>query len=124
MAFITNLQSWDIHPIAGTDNWINQKSLAYHSILLKKTVRIPIGYHTDLASIPRLLHWFMNPASKHIRAAAVVHDYCYTDLCQDMTKQQADLIIREAMGCVVWPAPIWKRNVVYLAVRIGGKGNW
>jgi len=85
---------------------------------------VPSGYQTDLASIPKIAHSFMHPASKHIRAAALIHDYVYTNLCKWYTKKEADQIIREAMDCVVSPAPRWKRNVVYLAVRIGGKGNW
>jgi hypothetical protein len=33
-------------------------------------------------------------------------------------------VLREAMGQVVCPAPMWKRNVVWAAVRVGGRGNW
>jgi hypothetical protein len=54
----------------------------------------------------------------------VVHDYIYTDQCDELTKKQADLILREAMGHVIKPAPMWKRHVVYYAVRVGGRGNW
>ena len=122
--FITNLHHWDIKPIAGTDRWLNQTALIYRSELLQRTVTVPSGYPTDLASIPKFAHSFMHPASKHIRAAAVIHDYIYTDLCKTFTKRQADRLLHEAMGHVVCPARMWKRVVVYLAVRVGGKGNW
>jgi hypothetical protein len=124
MAFITDLHQWDIQPIAGTDRWINQTELRYFSQILGREVVVPTGYPTDLASIPRFAHSFMHPASKHIRAAAVIHDYIYTHLCKELTKAQADAVLREAMGHVVCPAPMWKRNIVYLAVRVGGKGGW
>jgi hypothetical protein len=66
----------------------------------------------------------MHPAAHEIRAAAEVHDYIYTDLCDELSKKQADLILREAMGHVINPAPKWKRYIIYMAVRVGGKGNW
>lgn len=124
MAFITDLHEWKIEQIAGTDNWINETELVYHSKLFDRTITIPAGYITDLASIPKAFRWFMHPASKYIRAASLPHDYIYTHLYKEFTKLEADQILREAMGHVVCPAPMWKRNIVYLAVRIGGKGNW
>jgi hypothetical protein len=124
MAFITKLHQWDIQPIAGTDRWVNQTELRYYSQLLQREIVVPAKYPTDLASIPKWAHSFMHPSSKHIRAAAVIHDYIYTDLCHTMSKVQADAVLREAMGHVVCPAPMWKRNLVYVAVKIGGKGNW
>ena len=122
--FLTNLHEWDIQPIAGTDHWINQTELRYYSELLGREIVVPAFYKTDLASVPKIAHSFMHPASKHIRAAALIHDYIYTDLCSEMTKAQADAVLRAAMGQVVCPAPMWKRNVVWVAVRLGGKGSW
>ena len=66
----------------------------------------------------------MHPASKYIRAAAVIHDYIYTGLCSEITKAQVDGVLREVMGQVVCPAPMWKHNVVWVTVRLGGRGNW
>ena len=90
MPFITNLNEWDIQPIAGTDRWINQTELRYYSVLLDREIIVPAGYKTDLASIPKFAHSFMHPASKYIRAAAVIHDYIYTGLCSEITKAQVD----------------------------------
>jgi hypothetical protein len=122
--FKTDLHSWDIKPIAGKDLWINQVPLHYYSAIAKRQITVPAGYISDLASIPKIVHSFMYPAAHEIRAAAEVHDYIYTDLCDQLTKKQADLILFEAMGNVINPAPKWKRYVVYMAVRVGGKGNW
>jgi len=96
--FVTNLMDLDIQPIAGTDLWKLQTEVTYYSELL--------------------------PASHEIRAAAILHDYIYENLVLLFTKREADLILREAMGVVINPAPVWKIYVVYIAVRIGGKGNW
>ena len=45
--------------------------------------RVPIGFQTDFASVPRLLLWLF-PADGPWRAPAVVHDCCYSgalELC-------------------------------------------
>ncbi|WP_376787833.1 DUF1353 domain-containing protein [Aliamphritea hakodatensis] len=106
------------------DLWLNQVELKFHSAILDRVISVPVGYLTDLATIPWWARWFMSPASMHIRAAAVIHDYCYTHLCSSMSRSQADLVLREAMGCVTVPASMWKRNVVWVAVRLGGRGAW
>jgi len=122
--FVTNLMDLDIQPIAGTDLWKLQTEVTYYSELLNRIITVPAGYITDLASIPKIAHSFMSPASHEIRAAAILHDYIYQNLVLLFTKREADLILREAMGVVINPAPVWKIYVVYIAVRIGGKGNW
>jgi Protein of unknown function (DUF1353). len=41
----------------------------------------PKGYVTDLASIPKALHWLYKPDGDHA-AAAVIHDIVYQTLCK------------------------------------------
>ncbi len=66
----------------------------------------------------------MSPSSKHIRIPAVIHDYIYENLCELHSKEEADYILFEAMGCVPSPATLSKRRIVHQAVRFGGKGGW
>ena len=39
-------------------------------------VRVPKGFTTDLASIPRAFTWLIPKLGRHL-VPAVVHDYCY-----------------------------------------------
>jgi len=61
------------------------------------TIKVPAGFKTDLASIPRLL-----PLALHrnpVAAAAIVHDWLYStkDMLNDLPRKKADLIFRDAM---------------------------
>jgi hypothetical protein len=85
----------------------------------KEIIDVPIGYKTDLTSVPRILWWLFPPHGKYSKAA-IVHDYLYTEAIG--TKKEADKIFYEAMG--VLGVAKWKRVLMYLAVRIGGKGNY
>jgi hypothetical protein len=92
-------------------------------------VRVPKGFITDFASIPRGL-WNLWPptAGKHAKPS-VVHDVCYvrgyieSDLIQKkITRKDADDIFKEALavaGCN-W----FTRQALYLGVRVGGSTAW
>jgi len=111
------------------------------------TIRVPAGFITDFASIPRALWSFMIPTGKYGKAA-VVHDYLYVvggrvpcpramgpkdngfQLscalngygCQIFTKEQADRIFRDAMEVLGVGNP--ERWLMWQAVRKFGKGNF
>lgn len=101
-------------------------------------ITVPIGFETNLASVPRLFWNIMSPWD--VARAAVVHDFlywncakAYPELTKDgqdeigvMTWQDvrkaADKIFRLAMRCSDPPVPKWKIGVAYRAVRMfGGK---
>ncbi|EIR7955257.1 DUF1353 domain-containing protein, partial [Salmonella enterica subsp. enterica serovar Newport] len=51
---------------------------------------------------------------------AIIHDYLYDNaLC---TKKEADKIFQD--GMTVLGVPKWKRIVMYLAVRLFGRGSY
>jgi hypothetical protein len=85
----------------------------------KSMVTVPIGFVTDLASIPRFL-WSLWPPEGLYTDAAVVHDCCYAQ--QFFTRLRCDQILLEAMEDlgVSW----WTRHVIYIGVRIGGWMAW
>ena len=60
------------------------------------------------------------PKSGKFNAAAVVHDYLYFSKLR--TRQEADKIFLEAMECL--DVPLWKRRVMYRAVRMFGWIPW
>ena len=91
-----------------------------HPILKNQRVEIPEGFVTDFASIPRFL-WFMVPPFGRHAPAAVIHDYLYAS-GQEGARRYADFLFREAMKDS--GVPVWRRNMMYFAVRFGGKGGY
>lgn len=84
-----------------------------------QVIKIPHGFITDLASIPRIFHSLIPVNGKH-RAAAIVHDYLY--VTQIMARAESDRIFLEAMEDlgVRWS----QRWAMYSAVRAGGWLPW
>ena len=83
-----------------------------------RVVKVPIGFVSDYASIPRILTPIIPVLGKH-RKAAVVHDFLYVKKGQipsrKYSRSECDKIFLEAMqeSGVSW----WKRNAMYYAVR-------
>lgn len=95
------------------------KLLLYRSALLKRWIKVPAGFKTDLASIPRPL-WAILPKSGKYDKAAVVHDYLYA--VNGVTREEADQVLREAMEALgVGRVTRW---LIYRAVRLGGRFPW
>jgi hypothetical protein len=82
-------------------------------------IRVPKGFKTDLASIPRIV-WSILPPHGYYGKAAVIHDYCYENGIE--SKRWADDVLLEAMG--VLGIPRWKKEAIYRAVRLFGRGNF
>lgn len=81
---------------------------------------IPLGFVTDFASVPRVL-WGIFPPNGKYRNAAVVHDYMYVHAITGVKKNADKLFLKNMKALGV---PWWKRQAMYYAVRIGGKGNY
>lgn len=82
-------------------------------------IDVPIGFVTDLASIPRLFWNIMPPFGRYSRAA-VLHDWLYHT--QQYTRKKSDHILLEAMAVlnVSWIT----RWTIFLGVRSGGWMAW
>lgn len=90
-------------------------------------ITVPVGFVTDLASIPQPF-WSLGfgPMGRWNRPA-VVHDYLYSVGGRlpggpTFTRARADKILDQAMAACGVPA--WRRAVIWAAVRIGGSGGW
>ena len=81
---------------------------------------IPRGFTTDLASVPRIFQSIIPKLGHHIRPA-IVHDFCYEG-GSNLTRKEADEMFLEGMKQtkVSW----LRRRVMWLAVRVGGRGLW
>ena len=95
---------------------------------LKAKIEVDKGYHTDLASIPRLAWFFIAPWD--VARAAVIHDVLYEALRRNEIKlsvaklkemrKAADNIMLEGMIAAEPTVPNFKVKVVYRVLRITG----
>ena len=82
-------------------------------------VRVPAGFVSDYATIPRFL-WSAFPPHGYVKKAAVIHDYLYTR--EDVPRVIADAVFLAAMrDCGV---SAWSRALMYGAVRCFGWLFW
>jgi hypothetical protein len=82
-------------------------------------VRVPVGFVTDLASIPRAF-WTLLPPQGRYAYGAIVHDYLYWT--QARPRDEADQILKTAMEDMkVDPVTI---ATIYTAVRAAGQSAW
>ena len=82
-------------------------------------IKVPVGYVTDLASVPRIF-WALFPPHGRYAKAAIVHDYLYDNALR--TKKEADQIFLDGMR--VLGVPWCRREIMYLAVRLFGRGQY
>jgi len=59
-----------------------------------KDIRVPAGYETDGASIPRILWWFIPPNESTIMPAVIVHDY----MCHIKQYHKGDRYFKEILN--------------------------
>jgi hypothetical protein len=86
-----------------------------------KVFMVPSGFVTDFATIPRIFKSIIDDNDKHIRDAAVLHDFLYSTQSrahQNISRKEADKVLIDAMKSL--GAPWWKRALIYSAVRVGG----
>jgi len=84
-----------------------------------KPVVVPIGFVTDLASIPRIFWSELRPEGRYAYAA-VIHDYLYWT--QQRPREEADQILKIAMRDSQVRADTIR--VIYSAVRLFGASAW
>ena len=85
-------------------------------------IRVPKGFRTDYASVPKIFRNIINTYGKHGRAA-VVHDWLYSSQCEiNVTRAEADKIFLEIM--VEWNVKKYKRILMYVLVRIFGGSHF
>lgn len=82
-------------------------------------IRVPAGFITDFASVPKIL-WNILPPIGLAGKAAVIHDWLYAG--QQFSRAETDGIYLEAMAAlgVGWA----QRYAMYAGVRLGGWVAW
>ena len=102
---------------ANAKSWIVVEDFRYQED--SAFVRVPKGFVTDFASIPRFL-WQFLPQWGLYGWAAVIHDYLYTS--QRMPRWKADRVLLRVME--ICRVPRWQRYVIYGAVWFFGCWVW
>ena len=119
----------------GRSLWATTKDITYTPFGGTDTIRVPKGFVTDLASIPRIFWGLLPPDGPWVKAA-VVHDYLYythgsgvwhchkptISRAAPYSKLESDRILREAMEDRRVDA--FRSNIIYLAVHLGGQNGW
>lgn len=105
----------------GTKQWQLTRPLFYVTAD-NRSVVVPVGYRTDLASVPRPVWWLIPRDDEFARRPSVIHDFIYTHGTAKFTKAEADQVFYDALLEEGMPKPLaW---LMFAAVRIGGRGNW
>ena len=99
------------------DDWRLLAPLRFYSVVLGRMLEIPAGFVTDFASVPRLpfIYWFTGGKAD---APAVLHDYFYRTGTEEVSREQADAVLAEAMDTRgYWRIRTW---TMWAGVRVGG----
>jgi hypothetical protein len=86
-----------------------------------ETFRVPRGFVTDFATVPRAFWWLL-PQWGTYGSAAVLHDWLYWDRAHEGCRAEADSLFRDSMR-ELGVNPII-RELMYCAVRIFGGEAW
>ena len=82
-----------------------------------KEITVPMGFKTDLASVPRIF-WVLLPPFGRYSQAAVIHDFLYHS--GQFTRKESDKIFYELM--LRYGTYKWKAKIMYRGVRMFGGG--
>jgi hypothetical protein len=110
-----------VMPVEGGRLWELLEPFVYYTdeVPVEYAIRVPAGFITDFASVPRLLWWLLPPWGQYGKAA-VVHDFLYQ--LKPWSRKRCDEIFLEGM-CVLGVS--WQtRTTMYTAVRMFGWLAW
>lgn len=86
-------------------------------------VKVPAGFVTDLASVPRAFWWLIAPMELSA-VAPIIHDYLYQTGGDGgrYSRKSADQMFLTIMARE--SVPVWRRLSAYVAVRWFASGAW
>jgi hypothetical protein len=110
-----------IAELIGKNLWKVYKEFDYHvgSYPSNEVIKVPAGFITNFASVPRWLWPVISPIDDHGKAA-VVHDYCYE--VRYASKKRCDDIFHEAL--LVLGVSEYKAALMYWSVRWLAWWHW
>ena len=107
--------------LIGPNLWKVKEPFEYHvgQYPSDEIIKVPVGFVTNFASVPRIFWVIISPVDDHGKAA-VTHDYCYS--MHYHSRKRSDEIFKEALE--VLGVKKWKVFCMYWAVRLFGSPNW
>lgn len=85
-------------------------------------IKVPKGFVTDYASIPKLFRTVVLPYGKH-SGASVIHDWLYSSMCNlDISREKVDKIFLEILK--EEKVNFLLRIVMYITVRKFGRSRF
>ena len=102
----------------GKFHWKLVNNLVYHAED-GNSYTVVAGFLTDLATIPRILWPVFSPMDSFL-SASVLHDYLYST--HRLKRKEADGLFLQAMKYS--NVPLWKRQIIYRAVRLFGGSHY
>lgn len=90
-------------------------------VRVPRSVCVPKGFVTDLASIPDFFCWVLSPVGKHAHAA-IVHDWLYWEQPSGVDRAVADQVF--LIGLEQCGVPATLRYIMWAAVRVYGGNFW
>ena len=87
-----------------------------------KDITVPAGYESDWASTPRAIWWLYPPTYAPAQRGAWLHDFIYTDLHDEYSKESADKALAAAVRHDGGSA--FSARMFYWATRMFGQGGW
>lgn len=110
-----------IGELVGNNLWKVHEEFEYHIGKLPSVnvIKVPVGFKTNFASVPRIFWMLISPIDTHGKAA-VVHDYLY--YTQKYNRKRSDCIFKEGME--VLKVPKWKIFTMFWVVRLCGWYRW
>ena len=82
-------------------------------------IEVPVGFMTDLASIPRIARSII-PQIGDQNGPSVIHDWCYRHHWKTRALSDGLFLTGMRVAGVNWA----RRNIIYSAVRVGGWVTW
>ncbi len=114
------LDELDLRTVSGDAEWVllsDFRALILHGDDAQQ-ITVPMGFVTDLASVPRLPGLFLLFGGR-ARKPAVIHDWLYQQQTTD--REYADAVFFAAMATDQnW----FTRTFMWLGVRVGGWAVW
>jgi uncharacterized protein DUF1353 len=109
----------DVRQIDDQD-WKVLRALTYRAST--EDFEVPVGEHTDFASVPREFVWFIPRYGRYTKAA-ILHDYLCSKVvpAHTISRIEADGIFRQAMREL--GVPFLRRWIMWAAVRLGALTN-
>lgn len=110
------------YPDGSTIELLDDFDFVFYDDFGAHSCRVPSGYRSDGASVPRFLWRLLSPCIDPLTLPwSVIHDYLY-DHPGSFSRRSIDRFY--ALSLAMAGYPVWKAVLTWIGVRIGGWISW